>query len=227
MFTLAYSTFVKGSSINVSLNHYFTNNSIQQFTTLGEDRIARTTFGNIGKNSTSGLNISGNSTFFKKLSVNMNGTLNYVQLESTLAGRPVRNEGLTANIYSNVSYKFEKNWRLSGNVGLNSPRIMLQGRSGGYAYHSISLNKQFLKDNKVTISGSISSPFQKNRRWFSEINDPAFYQVTESFYLMRRFNISFNYRFGQLKGGIARKKRGISNDDQSGGGKGGQPSGGN
>jgi hypothetical protein len=42
---------------------------------------------------------------------------------------------------------------------------------------------------------------------------------------MRRFRISFNYRFGKLQGGIARKKRGIQNDDvkssgQSSGGTG-------
>ncbi|TXK48641.1 TonB-dependent receptor [Pontibacter qinzhouensis] len=225
VFTLAYNTFVKGSSINASLSHTFTNSSIQQYTTLGDDRITRTTFGNIGQNSTTGLYLSGNSTFFKKLSMNLNGTLNYVQLESMLAGNLIRNSGLTANFYSNASYMFEKNWRLSGNFGLNSPRVMLQGRSGGYAYHSFSLSKQFLKDNKATITGSISSPFQKNRRWFSEINDPAFYQMSESYFYMRRFNISFNYRFGKLKGDIARKKRGISNDDQSGGGE--QKSGGN
>ncbi|MFT2009526.1 TonB-dependent receptor domain-containing protein [Pontibacter sp. 13R65] len=227
VFTLAYNTFVKGSSINASLTHNFTNSSIQQFTTLGDDRIARTTFGNIGQNSTTGLNLSGNSTFFKKLNVNLNGSLNYVQLESNLAGNLVKNRGLTANMHSNASYKFEKEWRLSGNIGLNSPRVMLQGISGGYAYHSLSLSKQFLKDNKATISGSISSPFQKNRRWFTEIDDPSFYQMSESYYLMRRVNLSFNYRFGKLKGDIARKKRGITNDDQSGGGGGEPKSGGN
>ena len=77
------------------------------------------------------------------------------------------------------------------------------------------------KKDKGSINLSISSPFQRDRRFFNELNDTRFYQSSESFYVMRRLNLSFNYRFGKLQGDIARKKRGIKNDDVSGGGSGG------
>ncbi|QCR23045.1 outer membrane beta-barrel family protein [Pontibacter sp. SGAir0037] len=218
VFTLAYNTFIKGSSINASLFHNFTNNSIQRYTTLGSDSIARTTYENIGKNRTYGLSLFGNTTLFKKLSINLNGTLNYVQLNSFVDGQPQDNSGLTANIFAYSSYRFEKDWRLSGNIGYNSPSVLLQGRSAGYMFNSLSLSKQFLKENKATVNFSVSNPFQKERRYFNEVQGPEFTQLMESYFIQRRFNLSFNYRFGKLKGDIARKKRGIKNDDLSGGG---------
>ncbi|MBX0334472.1 TonB-dependent receptor [Pontibacter sp. HSC-14F20] len=213
VFNLAYSTFVKGTSINASIFHNFTNNSIQSFTTLGADTVARTTYGNIGRNQTYGFSLSGNTTFFKKLSINLNSTTNYVKLTSVIDGVPQNNEGFTYNVFGYSSYRFEKGWRASGNIGYYSSRIMLQGRSAGYVWNSISVNKQFLKDNKATISFSVNSPFQKNRRFLNEINDQRFTQHQENYSLMRRYSVGFNYRFGKLKGDIARKKRGIKNDD--------------
>ncbi|QNF32002.1 TonB-dependent receptor [Adhaeribacter swui] len=217
-FDVSYSTFVKGSSINGSLFYNFTNESIQQFTTLNGDT-AITTFGNIGKNHTVGISLNGNVNITKRLNVNINGSTNYVQLSSILQGKPVENTGFTANVFGYASYRLDKGWRFSANLGVNSPRIMLQGTSASYAYHSFSVNKQLFKGEKGSVNFSISSPFQKNRRWRNEIQDLQFYQVQESYYVMRRFNLSFNYRFGKLQGGIARKKRGIQNDDVKSGGQ--------
>ncbi len=213
VFNLAYNTFVKGTSVNASIFHNFTNNSIQSYTTLGADTVSRTTFGNIGRNQTYGFSLSGNTTLFKKLSVNLNITTNYVRLTSMIDGLPQNNEGFTYNLFGYTSYRFEKGWRASGNIGYTSSRILLQGRSAGYVWNSISVNKQFLKDNKASLSLSISSPFQQNRRFFNEINDQRFTQNSESFFVMRRYSLGFNYRFGKLQGDIARKKRGIKNDD--------------
>lgn len=224
-FDLSYNTFVKGSSLNGSLFYNFTNESIQQFTTLSAvGDTARSTYGNIGQNHTLGLSLNGNVNVTKKFNVNLNATTNYVQLSSIINARPVRNEGFTANVFGYASYRFEKGWRASANVGLNTPWIQLQGTSASYAYHSFSVNKQLFKGEKGGLALSVSSPFQQNRRWLNTVEDLAFSQRQESYFLMRRFRVSFNYRFGKLEGDIARKKRGIQNDDVKGGG---QSSGGN
>ncbi|WP_299821138.1 outer membrane beta-barrel protein [uncultured Pontibacter sp.] len=220
VFNLSYNTFVKGVSINTGISHTFTNSSIQQYTFLRSiDTVSVTTFGNIGKNHTTGINLSTNATFLKKITLNLNGAVNYVQLQSTLNDRPVDNDGITANIYGNLSYKFEKGWRASGNIGVYSSDVLLQGRSASYMFNSLSATKQFLKDNKASVTLSLSSPFQKTRRWFTEIDEPGrFRSEQESYFVNRRLTMSFNYRFGKLKGDIARKKRGIKNDDLKGGG---------
>ena len=60
------------------------------------------------------------------------------------------------------------------------------------------------------------NPFEKTRVWRNETTDVNFYQKQESWYQVRRFNFSINYKFGKLKEGIAKKKRGIQNDDVKG-----------
>ncbi len=217
-FDVSYSTFVKGSSVNGSLFYNFTNESIQQFTTLEGD-VSLTTYDNIGKNHTIGLSLNGNVNITKKLNINVNGSTNYMQLSSILQSQPIQNDGFTANVFGYASYRLNKGWRFSANLGVNSPRITLQGTSASYSYHSFSVNKQLFKGEKGSISFSVNSPFQKNRRWLNEISDPQFYQRQESYFVMRRFRLSFNYRFGKLEGGIARKKRGIQNDDVKSGGQ--------
>ncbi len=223
VFNLSYNTFVKGTSVNVSLFNNFTNSSIQQLTTFNPiDSVASSTYGNIGRNSTTGLSLNGNTTFFNKLNINLNASLNYMDLHSA----NFSNSGLNANVFSYISFKFEKNWRASTNIGYSSPRVLLQGTSAGYVYNSFSVNKEFLKDQKASIGLTVSSPFQKDQRYFNEINgENGFYQKQESFHLARRFNLSASYRFGKLKGGIKKSKRGIKNDDLQGGGE--QKSGGN
>ncbi|GAB3204401.1 hypothetical protein ABID22_003320 [Pontibacter aydingkolensis] len=74
------------------------------------------------------------------------------------------------------------------------------------------MNKQFLKDNKASMTLSVSSPSQKEKRWFTDVEDVNFYQSQESYFIQRRVNLSFNYRFGKLDTQIAKKKRGMTND---------------
>lgn len=219
-FDLSHSAFIKTSSLNSSLYYTFTNNAIQQITSLRGDT-SLTTYANIGREQNAGLTLNGNLNPTKKLNLNLNGSVNYGYLTGFLNGQEVSNDGFTGSLFAYAGYKFEKNWRLSANAGYNSRQVILQGRSGGYFHSSFTFGKTFLKDDKATLNLTFNNPFQRTRRWLNEINDANFYQRQESRFVIRRFGISFNYKFGQLKGGIAQKKRGISNDDVKGGKSGG------
>ncbi|MER2998882.1 TonB-dependent receptor domain-containing protein [Pontibacter populi] len=194
-----FDTFFKGTSINANVFHSFTNNSIEQLTTLGTDSVARTTFDNAGQNRNYGLTLSANTTLFKKLNLNLNTGTNYITFTSQLEGKPQTNNGFTYYGHGNVSFRFNKSWRAGGNVGYNSPNILLQGKTGGNTWSSLSVNKDFLKDNKASMSLAVRSPFRKTRRTSTEITNATFYQRRESYTEMRQFSLSFNYRFGKLK----------------------------
>lgn len=213
VFNVGYNTFVSTSSININAFHTFTNNSIQRYTLLGNDSIARTTFDNVGKNKVSGLSVNGMTTFFEKLSINLTGTLSHIMFRGKVNGLYKRNSGFVFNVFGYSSYRFNKGWRASATAGYNSPSVVLQGNTAGYTWNSFSVQKDFLQDNKASLSLSVTSPFNKYRRSFNEINDPDFYLKQESFFIVRRFNLSYNYRFGKLEDDIMRKKRGIKNDD--------------
>lgn len=213
VFGIAYNKLVKRTTINASVSHYFTNNSIVQFTTLGIDSVARTTFGNIGESQSTGFSLSVNTTVFKKLYLNLNGSTYYLQFTSTIDGKLRDNDGYTYNGYASAAYRINKSWRLSGNLSYYSPGIFLQGKTAGNTRHSATVNKTFLKDGKAALTFTANNPFQKHRHSLSEVNEPSFHLVQESYSVIRQFRLSFSYRFGKLQGDITRKKRGIKNDD--------------
>lgn len=219
-FDLAHSTFIKNSSFNSSLSYSLSNNAIQQFTTAYPDS-AVTTYGNLGREQSYGFSESANLSLTKNLNLNLNTTFTYIILNGFLQDKPLRNEGLTASFFGSGSYKFEKNWRLSANGGYFPRSVTLQGRTGNYYYNSFTLSKTFLKGDKATIKLMARSPFQKNRKSLHEVNDLTFNQLQESIYQQRNFGLTFSYKFGKLEDDIARKRRGISNDDLKGGKSGG------
>ncbi|MER2997811.1 outer membrane beta-barrel protein [Pontibacter populi] len=216
--SLSHSFFKGTTSLNSTFTHAFTNNAIQNYTTFNPaDSVSSTTYGNIGENSTSTLTLSGNSTLFKNLSLNLSGTFSYSQLSGSISGQDLENSGVSGYMHSGLSYKFPKNWRTSANMGYYAPQIMLQGKSSGMIWNSFSVNKSFLKDQKASVSLSVSNPFQKYFTNYNEVIGQDFTQRSEYEYLRRRVSIGLNYKFGKLKEDIKRTKRGIKNDDLKGG----------
>ncbi|TPE44183.1 outer membrane beta-barrel protein [Pontibacter mangrovi] len=220
VFSVGHSMFKNSNSLNSTLTHSFTNNAIQSFTTFNPaDSVSSTTYGNIGKNSTTTLSLNGNSTLFKKLSLSLNGSLSYTSLSGNLEGQDLENSGMSGYMYSYIGYRFEKNWRAGMNMGYYAPRVLLQGKSSGQFWHGMSVSKSFLKDEKASISLHVQSPARKYFTSYNDLNGPNFEQRNEYRRVQRRISIGFSYKFGKLKEDIKRTKRGIKNDDlKSGGG---------
>ncbi|GHA77713.1 TonB-dependent receptor [Pontibacter akesuensis] len=218
VFSLAHSFFKGSNSLNSTLTHAFTSNAIQSYTTYNPaDSVSSTTYGNIGKNATTTLSLNGNSTLFKKLSLSVNGSLSYSQLSGNINGENRENSGVSGYMYSYGSYKFEKNWRASVNLGYYAPRVLLQGESSGQFWSGFSVSKSFLKDEKASISLSMQNPLSKYITTYNEVSGEDFYQRSEYRNQRRRVSIGFSYKFGKLKEDIKRTRRGIKNDDLKGG----------
>jgi outer membrane receptor protein involved in Fe transport len=205
-FNLAYSSFFKKSSINAQFFHYFANNSIQQYTSLREDTVAHTTFGNVGKRKVYGFSLGSNATLGKKFTININSTSQYAELTRMIREQAQTNAGLTINASANIGYRMNKSWRFTGNLGYTSPQILLQGRSASFLSNNISINKQFMGKHNGNFSLAVSNPFQHYRRFQNEVNDPFFRQVQESFAVIRQYTFSFNYQFGKVQAGQSRKR---------------------
>ena len=212
-FALSYNSMIKGAIINIDLSYYFTNNSIQQYSFLENDSVSETSFANIGKSNNLGISLFCNIPVSKRLKININESAHYIHLSSIIDNAPVSNESVSESVNGYMSYVFNKDWRAGANFGYSTGTILLQGKLSGYISNSFSVNKQFLKDKKATLSFSISNPFQENRRTTTTISTEEFYQVQDQYLRVRRLNLSFNYRFGRFKSAIAHKKRGIVNDD--------------
>lgn len=215
---LSYSRFKK-ASVNIALNYSFANNTIQEVTFM-TGAITRSTYDNIGRDRTFGSSFNMNYPITQKLNLSMGGNLNYIWIEGVVNGSRYRNDGMQGYMYAYAGYRFEKGWRSGINYSYSSPWVTLQGQSNAYNYLSLSMNKEVVKD-KLTLSASVSNPFQKYRSYVNNLSGSDFSQTDNFQSYYRRFNASLNYRFGKLKGGIKKNARGIKNDDVKSGGGGG------
>ncbi|MGK6353142.1 outer membrane beta-barrel protein [Parapedobacter sp. DT-150] len=216
-FNLRYSSFGK-ASINVGMSYSFANNTIQQLINYNEETgISRFTYENIGEDQSLGTNISINYPITKKLNFNLSGDISYIWLEGVVGGQETNNSGLRGYVYGGLGYLFDDGWRVNGNFSYSSPYITLQGKSNSFPYYSISASKDLIKE-KLSLSGSVSNPFNKYRNYVNDMSGPNFTQSSFFQNYYRTFNVSLTYNFGRLKDQIRKNRRGIKNDDVSGGG---------
>jgi ferric enterobactin receptor len=130
---------------------------------------------------------------------------NYVHYTNIVNGKPQTNEGITYNVSSSINLRI-KGWSVSSNISYNGSNVLVQGRTGGYISNTIAAHKHFFKNNKANVGLSITSPFREHQRSFTEINDPAFYQLQESLSVVRRFNLSLTYIFTKVQADNINKK---------------------
>lgn len=215
-FDFSYGKFTPKYNFNLSLNSAFTNNTIEQISTMQSNGVKVTTYENIGKNQRYGAYLYGMLRIKTKFTLNTNIGANYTVLESN-DGRNLKNEGFNYNGSLNCRYTAWKNGTISAFGGVFSPRIMLQGKSSLYYYNNFSISQEMLK-KKLTASVSISDPFRRRMKYEMEYDDPTFHQEMASYSYNRMLRFNLSYRFGQLKGEIKKVRRGIKNEDLKSGG---------
>jgi outer membrane cobalamin receptor len=209
LISLGFNSYKQGVSLNMNIIYSSTSRSIEKFTTLGTDTIARTTYGNIGKNRRMGVGINGNTAFGRlNLSINSNCSFNkYINNSLGI------NKGFSYNVFTFASYRFKNGIRVGSNIGYYSGNILIQSKSSGYLTTSLTANKDLFKKKKVSVAISINNPFNKFKSISTILKEKTFYQVQLSRTNVSRLNFSLSYRFGGLQEDIMHKKRGIKNDD--------------
>ncbi len=231
-FEFTYSNFAK-NSFNAGLSYAFSNNSIQNVTSIKQDTLANkqidtvtsTTYQNLGSNRTLGLNINTNVSITKALTLNLNGQLSYIWLRGTFDGQFYQNSGLTGNAFGNLGYKFNESYRVGIDAGFFSGNVNLQGKTNAFIYNALVVTKTFL-DKKATISLVANCPESKFHNNISTTTTPQFYQSSYNLNPYQTFAVRFSYRIGKLNSEIKKEQHGINNDDTKGGGKSGGNSGG-
>lgn len=223
-FELNYSNFSK-SAINVGLSYAFSNNSIQNVSSLQEgiidgqkETITYTTFENLGTNKTLGLNVHTNMNITKQFTLGLNGQVNHIWLSGDFDGSLYHNQGFTGNAFGNLRYKFDDGFALGFNAGFFSGNVNLQGRSSDFLFNQYLISKEFFT-KKLTISLVANNPYSKYNTFRSTTNSADFYQTSYNQNYYRSFAVRLNFRFGKLNSNIKKNEHGIENDDSKGGAK--------
>ncbi|WP_426668874.1 outer membrane beta-barrel protein [Mucilaginibacter sp. McL0603] len=223
-FELTYSNFTK-NAINVGLSYAFSNNSIQNVSTLHQElvndtlkTVTYTTFENLGTNKTLGLNVHTNMNITKQFTFSLNGQVNHIWLSGVLDDKAYRNDGFTGNAFANLRYKFNNGYAIAFNAGYFSGNVTLQGSSSPFIFNQYLFSKEFL-NKKLTLVLVANNPYSKYNTFRSTTTGADFYQTSYNQNYYRSFAFRINFKFGKLNGDIKKNEHGIQNDDTKGGGK--------
>ena len=208
---LRYSESAK-APFNVSLNYSFSDNNIQNVTSLISDTVSETTYLNVGKTQSAGINLSTNYPITNRLNVNINGQLFRLWITGTYNSQFYQNQGYQGNANAFVRYNFGHDLNVALNFGYFSGGIFLQGKSSDYKFTSVNIIKEFFK-KKAVFSLTLYDPLEKFNNYISETNTPGFQQTLNSQYYYRNLRLAFNYKFGRLNSTIKTNSRGIKNED--------------
>ena len=154
---------------------------------------------------------------FDGTTIVINNNLRYEHNENSNLG--YRTFGWYDNFYANLSQKLP--WKLLlymaayGKIGHSPSGIYYMQYS--YQGYYFSLQRSFLKDDRLTVRIGANAPF--NKYWTSEAEtvNGDYRDFQQSWNNARSFSLSVTYRFGSLKASVKKTEHSIDNDDVVGG----------
>ncbi len=108
-----------------------------------------------------------------------------------------------APVFNNLSFQLSAYYE--------SPEAIAQGKTKSEFGSDFAMRKDFLKNNKATITFGIND-ILNTQRWGSVYDTPSFYQDSYRRWSVRTFRISFSYKFGKADFSLLNRKD-KSNDD--------------
>ena len=215
---LTYSSFAPTYNLSAELSYSFINNAIEQYSYVESGSpVHYTTYGNIGKNNSTGLNLFGNYRGLKWLVLYMNSSVNYVKMSSEAL--KTSNDGFTGRVFLGGTFMLPKDFRISTGAGGNLPQVQLQGSQSAFYFSYAALSKDFLKKRlNVSVSG-VYLPKPEIIMTTNGINStnqqPTFIQRTHvQLARITEIRLNVSYRLGSMNTEVKKTKKTISNDDQ-------------
>lgn len=200
----------KGLSMNATLFGRLTNNAIERITTVDTANISYSTYQNIAKNSTYGLNLFGSGRPVKNWQLNGNISLNYNILNSAALNILNRNWNYRLSANSNVILHHDYSIQFQGSY--QSARIQLQGQSGGFYGYGVATRKEF-KKRRVVLTLNAENFLARYNTIANQFRTVTFVTDASSYNAFRNVRLTANWRFGSMNAKTNRTKKRISNDD--------------
>jgi outer membrane receptor protein involved in Fe transport len=223
-YELGYSTYMKGLGLNFTGFVRNSNNSIQRVSNrVNNSDTLRTTYSNIGIESSYGTSINANISIGEKITFNGGPELYYATLSD---GAGQKNDGWVISGRLFGSYNVTKEWSLQFFSFFRGKSVLLQGYQGGFGVYSLGLNRN-LPNKRGSIGFGAENFFGNSITIKSQTETNGFVQNSTSIRQNLNFKVNVNLRFGKIEGannrsaGTRRSRRSISSDDLKQGGEGG------
>ncbi|MGM9803493.1 MAG: TonB-dependent receptor domain-containing protein [Muribaculaceae bacterium] len=205
-----YSQFGQKLMINLNANYNFSDNGIEQYSTI-KDGVMTTTYGNVVRRRSVGGDLWCNYTPWAKTRIMVSLRLNYNDYKSDALNQ--HSSGFALNAFTSIQQTLPYDFNVSVYYGGNSKQKSLQSTMTSMTFHGFSLSKSFLKDKALTLSLRANSPFKNYLKFNSNMDSETFSQKSNIRVPMRSFGVSLSWRFGSLKASVKKTSRSINNDD--------------
>ena len=208
---------IGGWGLNVY--HRRIGNAIETMRYVGEDKVYRTTYGNIGINYTSGFDVNMNykgKWRGNDWTLTFNGGLGWVDIRSGIDTgylKGARNKGLTYNAGTKLSVKITKEWQVELWGRFNAPTYTLQGFTTNWFFHMLGVKRRF-KNDKGGLGFGLDNPFIPKMDFITRASGQDFDYKNVQRLNMWGVRVNFDYKFGSLT--IEKPKpvnRKLQNDD--------------
>ena len=214
--SLVYSYILPSLTLQVAPGYHHTSDGISDIQTAKDD-IRYRTYDNILRYRRASLETYVQWKPFDGTTIVLNNNLRYEHYENPNLG--YRTFGWSDNYYVNLSQKLP--WKLLlylssyGKIG-RSPSDVYTMRHSYFGYYT-SLQRSFLKEDRLTVRIAANAPF--NKYWSSEAEtvNGNYHDFQQSWNRARSFTIAITYRFGSLKASVKKTEHSIDNDDVVGG----------
>lgn len=224
-FEIGYNTFIKGVVFNASTYYRVTNDVIENILDVDNSGVSFTTYQNLGKRETIGVNGFASATVKKILTLRGGFDLLSYEGQGVIDGRRITRQAWEWRFNMGSTLKFGKGYTIQVFGFYNSPRQTLQGSRGNFSMLSIGFQKEFTKRTSLGINAF--RPFRRALSFPNELEGANFSQTSIREVVIRSFGINFRHRFGKLDFKQPRQRRSkIRNtdlkqgQDQSGNGQG-------
>ena len=214
--SVVYSYILPNLTLQVAPGYHHTYDGISDIQTAKDD-IRYRTYDNILSYRRASLETYVQWKPFDGTTIVLNNNLRYEHYENPNLG--YRTFGWSDNYYVNLSQKLP--WKLLlylssyGKIG-RSPSDVYTMRHSYFGYYA-SLQRSFLKADRLTVRIAANAPF--NKYWSSETEtvNGNYHDFQQSWNRARSFTIAITYRFGSLKASVKKAEHSIDNDDVVGG----------
>ncbi len=210
-FELGFTYFSPKFNFSATSSASFINNAIERISTIESNGATVSTYNNIGKDHTYGLNLYLGYRPTGKFNIFFNGGVNYIKLEAN-NGYAISNEGVSYTSYLGGRWTLWKDGSVSSNIGIFSTGVNLQGKGITYSYTSLGVSQYLLK-RKLMLNFSTIDPFWYYKKYSFESKDITFLSTNKYTYRARNFRFSLTFNFGKMDTQVKKARRGIQNDD--------------
>ncbi|MCB0650306.1 MAG: TonB-dependent receptor [Saprospiraceae bacterium] len=205
------------SSLSLEAYYRIKHNKIERILEVYDEETFLTTFANVGKDYSLGLEAMYNYTLFKWWELNLMGNLYDYRIVGQLDELAFENSSFNWSGRINNTFKLTQDIRFQLDYDYNSPSITAQGETKGYYAFNLALRSDFF-DKKLSAVLQVRDVFGTRKR-ISIVEDANFYNYRSWRNYAPMVSLSLSYRFNNYN--PMEKKGENGNDNGNNNGEGG------